>query len=59
MYLNVIDRVVIVTQEEYENLQEILALLSLPGFKDGFDESVKQADNGEVVSFKEVFGEVL
>lgn len=48
---------VIMSADEYESLQETLALLSQSGFKDEFDESVKQADSGKVVSFDDVFGE--
>ncbi|MBN2864893.1 MAG: type II toxin-antitoxin system Phd/YefM family antitoxin [Thiotrichales bacterium] len=48
---------VIMSADEYESLQETLALLSQPGFKQAFDESVKQADSGKTVSFDEVFGE--
>lgn len=48
---------VIMSAEEYESLQETLALLSQPGFKTEFDESVKQANSGETVSFDDVFAE--
>lgn len=47
------------SREEDESIKETLMLLSEPGFKDAFEESVKQADNGETVSCEEVFGEAL
>lgn len=50
---------VMMSADEYESLQETLFLLSQPGFKQSFNESVQQADAGDVVSFEEVFGEPL
>lgn len=50
---------VIMSTEDYESLQETLHLLSQPNFKQTFDESVKQADAGDVNSFEAVFGEPL
>ncbi len=48
---------ILMSAEKYESLQETLMLLSQPNFKKEFEASVEQANNGEVVSFKEVFGE--
>lgn len=48
---------VIMSAEEYESLQETLYLLSLPDFKAGFERSVHEADQGDVVTFDAVFGE--
>lgn len=45
--------------DDYESLQETLHLLSQPNFKQQFTQSVAEADNGEVVSFEDVFGEPL
>lgn len=45
--------------EDYESLQETLHLLSNPNFKQTFNQSVKEADEGDVASFEEVFGEPL
>jgi len=48
---------VIMSAADYDNLQETLHLLSQPGFKQAFDQSVAQADADETHSFDEVFGE--
>lgn len=45
------------SSKKFESLQETLMLLSQPNFKKEFEASVEQANNGEVVSFKEVLGE--
>lgn len=50
---------VIMSAEDYESLQETLHLLSQPGFKEKFSQSVQEADTGETASFEEVFGENL
>lgn len=50
---------VIMSAEDYESLQETLHLLSNPNFKQTFNQSVKEADEGDVASFEEVFGEPL
>lgn len=48
---------VIMSADDYESLQETLHLLSQPDFKQKFNESIQQADAGDVASFEEVFGE--
>lgn len=48
---------VLMSQEEYESLQETLALLSSPGFREGFENSRREAEAGDTVSFDDVFGE--
>ncbi|BBP45147.1 hypothetical protein THMIRHAS_05200 [Thiosulfatimonas sediminis] len=50
---------VIMSADDYESLQETLHLLSQPDFKQKFNQSVSEADSGEVASFEEVFGEPL
>lgn len=50
---------VMMSADDYESLQETLHLLSQPDFKQKFDESIQQADVGDVASFEEVFGEPL
>ncbi len=50
------DKVVMMSREHYEGLQETLYLLSQSGFKNGFDQSVKEADQGHTDSFEQVFG---
>ena len=48
---------VLLSEQEYDSLNESLALLSTPGFRDAFNASRKQAENHETVSFEDVFGE--
>jgi antitoxin YefM len=48
---------ILMSVAEYESLQESLYLLSLPRFKEDFLASEQEADNGETVSFDELFGE--
>ncbi|TAN64955.1 MAG: type II toxin-antitoxin system Phd/YefM family antitoxin [Methylobacter sp.] len=50
---------VMMSADDYESLQETLHLLSQPDFKQRFNESIQQADAGDVASFEEVFGEPL
>lgn len=50
---------VIMSAEDYESLQETLHLLSQPGFKEKFNQSIKETDSGETLNFEEVFGEPL
>jgi len=50
---------IIMSSDDYESLQETLYLLSQPNFKQTFNESISQADAGDVASFEEVFGEPL
>lgn len=48
--------VVMLSQENYDSLVETLELLSIPGFKESIQTSVKEAKRGETYSFDEVFG---
>jgi len=48
---------VLMSEAEYDGLNESLALLSSPDFRKAFEKSRKEAENGETVSFKDVFGE--
>ena len=50
---------VIMSADNYESLQETLHLMSQPNFKQTFNESIQQADAGDVASFEEVFKEPL
>jgi len=50
---------VIMSADDYESLQETLHLLSQPNFKQRFNQSVIEADTGDLASFEEVFGEPL
>jgi antitoxin YefM len=48
---------VLVSEEEFENLQETLALLSSKGFREEFDRARKEVESGDTRSFEDVFGE--
>jgi len=48
---------VLMSQEEFDSLQETLELLSAPGFREGFEISRREAVSGDTVSFEEAFGE--
>jgi len=48
---------VLMSQEEFDSLQETLELLSAPGFREGFDIARKEAASGDTVSFEEAFGD--
>ena len=50
------NKVVMMSHEHYEGLQETLYLLSQSGFKSDFDQSVEEADQGHTDSFEHVFG---
>ncbi|MDR4507895.1 MAG: type II toxin-antitoxin system Phd/YefM family antitoxin [Candidatus Brocadiaceae bacterium] len=47
--------VVLMSEDEYESLQETLTLLSIPGFRESIAKSVKQIEKGETFSIDEVF----
>ena len=49
--------VVLLSEQEYESMNETLALLSAPGFREQFETSRQQAERGETLSYEEVFGE--
>ncbi len=48
--------VVLMSEAEYEGLQETLALLSIAGFRESIETSLKQIERGETFSLDEVFG---
>lgn len=48
---------VLMSEEEFESLQETLCLLSSKGFREDFDRACKEVDQGDTVSFEDVFGE--
>ena len=48
--------VVLMSEDEYENLQETLDLLSVPGFRESIKKSMKQIEKGETYSMDDVFG---
>ena len=47
---------VLMSEQEYDNLNESLELLSSPGFREGFERSRQEEHSGETVSFEDVFG---
>ncbi len=49
--------VVVLSQEEYDGLIETLNLQSSPGFQESLQKSIKEVQNGETLSFEEVFRE--
>ena len=48
---------VIMSSEDYESLQETLLLLSQPGFANALNESEREIQDGELLSFEDVFKE--
>ena len=48
---------VLMSEEEYDSLNETLELLSSPGFREGFEKARQEEIAGDTVSFKDVFGE--
>ncbi|MDF1554742.1 MAG: type II toxin-antitoxin system Phd/YefM family antitoxin [Deferrisomatales bacterium] len=49
---------VLLSRDEFDSLLETLALLSSPGFREGFETARQELEAGETLSFEEVFGEV-
>jgi len=47
--------VVLLSEGEYENLQETLELLSLPGFRESLKRSIAQIARGETYSMDDIF----
>jgi antitoxin YefM len=48
---------VLMSQEEFDSLQETLELLSTPGFQEGFQKAQAEIEAGETLAFEDVFGE--
>ena len=48
---------VLMSETEFDNLQETLELLSTPGFREGFKVAQLEEAKGNTVSFEDVFGE--
>mgnify|MGYP001041862998 CR=1 FL=1 len=48
---------VLMSEEEFESLQETLGLLSASGFRADFDLARREIERGESLSFEDVFGE--
>jgi antitoxin YefM len=52
------DSAVLISFKEYESLQETLALLSVPGFRESLQQSLQQIKNNETYSLDEVLGDI-
>ena len=48
---------VLMSEDEFESLQETLELLSVPGFREKISKAGKEVLAGDTVSFEDVFGE--
>lgn len=48
---------VLMSQDEYDSLMETLALLSAPGFREGYAQAVAEASAGDTLPFEDIFGE--
>jgi len=48
--------VVLMSEEEYDSLQETLDLLSIPGFRESVARSISQMESGDTLSLEEVLG---
>jgi len=48
---------VLLSEEDYEGLVETLELLSIPGFRDSMQRSVRQLNKGQTIPLGEVLGE--
>jgi antitoxin YefM len=48
---------VLMSEEEFESLEETLALLSVRGFREDFETAREEVKKGDTSSFEEVFGE--
>jgi len=52
------DSVVLISQKEYESLQETVELLSIPVFRDSLQRSLQQIKSNETYSLDEVLGDI-
>ncbi len=49
---------ILISQKNYESLQETLELLSIPGLRESLQKSLQQITNNETYSLDEVLGDV-
>ncbi|MEM9272838.1 MAG: type II toxin-antitoxin system prevent-host-death family antitoxin [Cyanobacteria bacterium P01_F01_bin.143] len=49
---------VLISQKNYESLQETLELLSIPGFRESIQRSLEQIPKNETYSLDEVLGDI-
>jgi len=50
---------VLLSEDDYESMQETLHLLNQPEFFETFNKSIQEANSGDTLNFGEVFGEPL
>ena len=50
---------VLMSESEFESMQETLELLSTPGFREKMEQAKEEVARGDTFSFEEVFGEPL
>lgn len=48
---------VLMSEEEFDSLQETLDLLSSKGFREDFGRACKEIEQGDTATFEDVFGE--
>ena len=49
---------VLISQKDYDSLQETLELLSVPGLRESLQKSLQQISNNETYSLDEVLGDI-
>ena len=49
---------ILISQKDYESLQETLELLSVPGLRESLQNSLQQIQNNETYSLDEVLGDI-
>jgi PHD/YefM family antitoxin component YafN of YafNO toxin-antitoxin module len=49
---------VLISQKNYESLQETIELLSIPGLRESLQRSFEQITNNETYSLEEVLGDI-
>ena len=52
------DSAVLISQKNYESLQETLELLSIPGLRESLQRSLQQITDNETYSLNEVLGDI-
>jgi len=52
------DSVILISQKNYESLQETIELLSIPDLKESLQRSLQQSTENETYSFDEVLGDI-
>ncbi len=51
------DCAILLSEDDYEALVETLQLLSVPGFRESIQRSVREMETGDTFSMAEVFGD--